>query len=132
MLHVDDSPPPNRLELTSATDEIAVVRLIGEHDLGQFESLKAALAEAVTRARNVVVDLSECAFFDSTTISLLLHAHDMTTRDSGEFAVVIDPRLGPVSRLAKLVHLEEMLSIQPSLEAAIASFVPRHSSNSAS
>ena len=116
------APPPNRLEIVSATDEVAVVALIGEHDLGRYEPLKAALARAATRAPNVVVDLSECAFIDSISISLLLHASDITNRDKRGFAVVIPAEPGPVSRLAELVHLAEMLSIHRSLEAAMASF----------
>jgi anti-anti-sigma factor len=122
MLDLDNrTPPPNRVELTSAARDIAVVALIGEHDLGHYESLKAALAGAAVRAPNVVVDLSECAFIDSNTIPLLLHSQDVLSEASGSFAVVIDPEPGPVSRLAELVRLDEMLVVHPSLERAITS-----------
>jgi anti-anti-sigma factor len=119
------TPPPNRLEIISATDEVAVVALIGEHDMGRYEPLKAALARAAIRAPNVVVDLTQCAFIDSTTLTLLLHADDVMTRDSRGFAVVIPAHEGSVSRLAELVRLAEMLSTHPSLEAAMASFKSR-------
>jgi anti-anti-sigma factor len=123
MLDLDNgTPQPNRVELTSATRDIAVVALIGEHDLGQYERLKAALARAAVRAPKVVVDLSECAFIDSTTIALLLHSQAVLSEASGSFALVIDPEPGPVSRLAELVHLDQMLTVHPSLERAITSF----------
>jgi anti-anti-sigma factor len=126
------TPPPNRVELTSATDEIAIVALIGEHDLGHYEALKVVLARAAIRARNVIVDLSECAFIDSTTISLLLYASRVTTRYSGGFVVVITPGYGAVARLAELSRLDQVLSIQPSREAAMTSFESRRASDSAS
>src|SRR3954452_18538733 len=65
-------PPPNRVELTSVARDMALVALIGEHDLGHYETLKAVLARAALRAPNVVVDLSECAFVDSTVLQLML------------------------------------------------------------
>ena len=68
------TPPPNRVELTSAAADVAVVTLIGEHDLGQYDTLAAVLARAGVGALNVIVDLTHCAFVDSITISLLLNA----------------------------------------------------------
>jgi anti-anti-sigma factor len=126
MLSLDTgTPPPNRVELASAASDIAVVALIGEQDLGQYETLKTALARATVRAPKVIVDLTECTFIDSMTLSLMLHAQAVTTKARGAFAVVIDPRPGPVSRLSALVRLDQMLSVHPSLKAAVASFESR-------
>jgi anti-anti-sigma factor len=116
------TPPPNRVELSSATCDIAVVALIGEHDLGRYDTLAAILARATVRAPYVIVDLSECEFIDSTTVGLLLHTHTVTSRHRGGFAVVIAPEPGPVSRVAELVHLDQLMTVHSSLEAAIASF----------
>ena len=77
------TPPPNRVELTSAADDIAIVSLIGEHDVSHYDSLKIVLARAAIRAPNVIVDLSECQFVDSTAISLLLHGSRVITRYGG-------------------------------------------------
>jgi anti-anti-sigma factor len=126
------SPPPNRVEISTATDDVAVVTLFGEHDLGRYETLMAALAEAVRRAPSVVVDLSECAFVDSTTLTVLLHTQSITSKDSGGFAVVIPADSGSVARLAELVNLGEMLSVLPSLDAAIASVEPGRRSGTTS
>jgi anti-anti-sigma factor len=121
-LELDTStPPPNRVELTSAARDVAVVTLVGEHDLGQYEVLKSVLARAAVRAPSVIVDLSECAFLDSTALHLVLHTHSVTTKARGAFAVVVLPE-GPVSRLAELVRLDQMLPVYPSLDAALESF----------
>jgi anti-anti-sigma factor len=127
LLQVDTgTPPPNRVEIALATDDVAVVTLLGEHDLGRYETLIAALVKAVRRARNVVVDLSECAFVDSTTLTLLLHTQNIASKHDGGFAVVIPPDSGSVARLADFVNLGEVLPVLPSLEAAMASFSPEH------
>jgi anti-anti-sigma factor len=123
--------PPDRVELTSAADDIAIVALIGEHDVGHYDSLKTVLERAAIRAPNVIVDLSECRFIDSTTISLLLHASRVITRYSGGFAVVVPARPGPVSRLAELTRLAEMISVHRSLESAVASVESTRFSDSA-
>src|SRR3954451_9293804 len=113
----DTGTPPNRVELTSPSAEVAVVALIGEHDLGHYEDLAAVLARAAVRAPNVVVDLTNCAFVDSTTISLLLNTYAFVTGAGGGLSVVIAPGSGPVAHLAELVQLDEILSVYPSLDA---------------
>jgi anti-anti-sigma factor len=116
------TPPPNRVELTSAARDVAVVALIGEHDLGHFTALKSVLARAAVRARNVVVDLSDCAFMDSTTLRVVLHTHAVTTKAGGALAVVVAPEPGQVKSLAEIVRLDQILPVHASLDAAMASF----------
>jgi anti-anti-sigma factor len=117
----DTGTPPNRVELTSPSAEVAVVALIGEHDLGRYETLAAVLARAAVRAPNVIVDLTHCAFIDSTTISLLLNTHAFVTGAGGGLCVVIAPEPGAVSRLAELVRLDSMIAVHASLDAAMES-----------
>jgi anti-anti-sigma factor len=126
------TPPPDRVELTSAAGDIAIVSLIGEHDISHYDSLKIVLARAAIRAPNVIVNLSECQFIDSTAISVLIHGSRVTTRYGGAFAVVVAAGPGPVSRLAELSRLAEMISVHASLEAAIASLESRRYSDFAS
>jgi anti-anti-sigma factor len=126
------TPPPNRVELISAAEDVAVVSLIGEHDIDDYDSLEAVLARAAARAPSVVVDLSECRCIDATTIGLLHHASRVMTRYGGAFAVVVTPRPGPLSRLAEFARLTEMMSVHASLEAAMASVESRRFSDFAS
>ena len=100
---------------------VALVSLIGEHDLGRCDQIKDAFDAAAMRRRNLVVDLTRCAFIDSTVISLLLYAQREITCDGGRFAVVIPADSGPVARVAQIVRMAEMLPVYASLEAALAS-----------
>jgi anti-anti-sigma factor len=120
-VHLDTgTTPPNRAELTSPAPDVAVVALTGEHDLGDHETLKTALARASVRAPNVVVDLTDCAFIDVTALALLLHSHAVVSKAGGTFAVVIGAESGPIARLADLVRVGSILPVHPSLAAAIA------------
>ena len=47
----------------------AVVRLCGEHDLATSDELRAGLASI---HGNVIVDLTDCEFIDSTAIGIIV------------------------------------------------------------
>ena len=52
---MDESPQPRAAEVESLTDEIAIVTVRGEHDVGTKSELEDALARAGLR-RHVLVD----------------------------------------------------------------------------
>jgi anti-anti-sigma factor len=112
----------NRVAVTLQSQALAAVELIGEHDLGQYQVLTAALDRATARRPNLLVDLTHCAFIDSTGISLLLRAYDDLSSAGGQFALVIPPEDGPVSRVAQIVSLAEIVPVYDSRAAAVASF----------
>ena len=116
------APPGNRVEPRAESD-VAVVALVGESDVGQYDAIKSALATAAARASNVVVDFSACTFIDSTTIMMLmlLQTHTITRKAGGGLVLVIPAEPGPVSHLAERVRRDRIMSVHPSLEAAIAS-----------
>jgi anti-anti-sigma factor len=109
----------DRVELCCPTPAIAMVELVGEHDLGRYEPIGEALHLAAARRRNVLVNLTRCVFIDSTVVGLLLAVRDETTSDGGRFALVV-PEAGPVARVAEVMGLSEMFTIYPSLEDALA------------
>jgi anti-anti-sigma factor len=113
---------PNTVEIKNATSSVAIVSLIGDHDLGEYETLKVALARAAIRAPNLVADLSRCAFIDSTVIGLLIHSERVVARNRGRLVVALPAQPSPVTRVAQLVHLSEVLPTYDSLDAALASF----------
>src|SRR4051812_18445834 len=121
-LDLDTRTPPNRVELASAAQDVAVVALIGEHDLTGYLTLKSVLARAAVRAPNVVVDLSACTFIDSSALQLVLHTHAVATRAGGAFAVVIPPGPGPMARIAALMRLDLIVPVHASLHAVLESF----------
>jgi anti-anti-sigma factor len=110
----------NRVTVTLASSALAVVELIGEHDLGEYETLKDALATARVMRPNTLVDLTHCAFIDSTAISLLLHAYGELIPAGGRFALVIPTEPGPVARVAQIVSLAELVPVYASRDAALA------------
>jgi hypothetical protein len=48
--------------------------LFGEHDLSTVPALRTALDTVITTSPNVIVDLSEATFIDSSTVGALIHA----------------------------------------------------------
>ncbi len=121
------TPPPERgtVEVEFHPQPgVAVVAVRGEHDL----RTKAALAEALERAsaqRNVLVDLSECSFMDSSVIGALLVASKRLEERDGRLEVVIAPEAHTVHRAAELTGLAAFLPIHATRSAALASIQPK-------
>jgi anti-anti-sigma factor len=126
---------PNRIEFETPSAALAVVSLVGEHDLSDYKPLQQALELAASRRRHMIVDLSACEFIDSTVISLLLNAQGEVVSDGGCFGVVIPHRPGAVRRVAELMQFESLFPVYASLETAQSSAVatsdPRSSSRAA-
>jgi|1186.fasta_scaffold1181307_1 anti-anti-sigma factor len=112
---------PNRVEIATPSGALAVVSLVGEHGLAEYEQLKQALDLAAARRRNLIVNLLPCEFIGSTVAGLLLHARDEVVSDGGRFALIV-PREGPVRRVAELVRFDTLLlfGAHESLEAVLA------------
>jgi stage II sporulation protein AA (anti-sigma F factor antagonist) len=121
IVYPDDGEAPDRIEVFHPGASLAIAELIGEHDLGQYESLKTALLRAAVRASDVVVDLSRCTFMDSTVINILLHAQHVVALHHGNFAVVLPSEQGPVARVADMMRLADLLPLHLSRESALAS-----------
>jgi anti-anti-sigma factor len=100
---------------------VAIVPIVGEHDLSRCETLKVALARAAIRAPNVIVDLSRCDFLDSTVIRVLLDAQIVVVRDEGSFGVALPAEPNAVTRIAELVHLSQRVPTYSSVAAALES-----------
>ena len=113
-------PRQNRIVVGMHTEGVTLVELIGEHDLAHYEPLKDALETAAARRKDVVVDLSSCVFFDSTVVSLLLHAQDAVTSSGERFALVIPDGSAHTSRVVEVMHLADVLPIHTTREAALA------------
>jgi anti-anti-sigma regulatory factor len=111
----------NSVELTSASPSITIVSLIGDHDLGDYKSLKIAFARATIRAPNVIADLERCSFIDSTVVSLLFHAHRVVASDGGSFGVALPTERNDVTRVSELMQLPLLVPTHASLAEALAS-----------
>jgi anti-anti-sigma factor len=97
----------------------AVVTLRGEHDI----STEPMLGEVLSRAcghGHALVDFGECRYLDSTVVKLLLAAHGTQTAAGRRLELVIPPEATAVDRLARLIHLAEIMPIHPSRAAGVA------------
>jgi anti-anti-sigma factor len=110
----------NRVEIVLRSPALAIVALVGEHDLAQHAPLNEALETAITRRLHVLVDLSECVFIDSTVISLLLNAQDRVARRGGMFGLIVPDGSTHTARVIEMMRLGDAVRIYPSLDEASA------------
>jgi anti-anti-sigma factor len=66
---------------------------------------------------NIILDLSAIDFVDSSGLGALVQLVKKATTEGGTVQVVTNPR---VTQTVKLVRLEKFLSLQPSVDDAIA------------
>jgi two-component system sensor histidine kinase BaeS len=118
---------PLVLEPTPASTESAegpmVWRLRGEIDTANAARIEAELLEAVCRGTgDVVLDLTDVAFIDSSGLgSLVAVAAEVRTR-GGHLAIVPGPP--HVRRVFDLLQLDELMEVVDTRHDALASFTP--------
>ena len=106
------------IEVSSAEGEIKVVAVRGELDFDEAPALEQVLAELRAEGeREVVVDLSELMFIDSSGISVLVGAARAVSADRG-MLVVASPT-PHVQRVFDIVRLVELVAIEETLESAV-------------
>jgi anti-sigma B factor antagonist len=89
-----------------------VVAAGGEVDLHTAPELERALAAAVAeRTTQLVVDLSEATFVDSTALHVLLRAARQLDREAGELIVVVpDPNVRKVFEITGVGRVFSVVS----------------------
>jgi anti-anti-sigma factor len=100
-------------------DSVGVVRLAGEVDIVQAHALRARLMGAVgNQDLGLVVDLTGATYVDSVGVSLLFELADRLAERQLRMAVVL-PDSGLVKRVVKIVNLESVAEIHPTVEEAL-------------
>jgi anti-anti-sigma factor len=117
---VSAEPQVGTVKVEFATNDTAVVALVGEHDLHSRAALRATLAYAA-EGRNVLVDLSRCTFVDSAIISLLLATQRTLSQHDGRCELVIAPESGYVTRLFEISGISGLFRVHPTRNAGFAS-----------
>lgn len=94
MARTMDEPGATFAARVEVEGEAAVLRLVGELDLSRGEAAEAGLAKALGQSPSgqVVIDMRELAFIDSTGISILVraikeHGSSLSIRESEALAV---------------------------------------------
>jgi anti-sigma B factor antagonist len=90
--------------------QVWVIVLRGEHDLSTAADLKRSILPTSVLGVDVVIDLSELAFMDSSVLSVLVHASEEAASQQRAFAVVASPKPAP-SRLLAVTGIDKRLHI---------------------
>ena len=100
-----------RLLIVRQTDNVCLVRAIGEIDIQNVANLDFALSEIqVDRDASVLVDLWDVTFIDSTGLGVLLSARRRAQRGPGGFAVIAEPT-GMPRRVFDAAGISEALPV---------------------
>jgi anti-anti-sigma factor len=95
----------------SERDGRAVVVIRGELDLATAPDLETALSELQEGGQDVVVDLRELAFMDSTGLRALVAAH-ARAEDAGQAFVIVRPLPGaPIERILAIAGVASVLDL---------------------
>jgi anti-sigma B factor antagonist len=95
-----------------------VYRLRGSLDLATSPSLRAALVEAASEGKHdIIVDLTELEFLDSTGLGALIGAHRRALENSGRVRLIV--REGAIQRLLNITGLMRIFAVYGSLDAAL-------------
>jgi anti-anti-sigma factor len=96
---------------TSDRDGRVVVVIRGELDLATAPDLEAALTERLDAGQDVVVDLRELAFMDSTGLRVLVAAHARVEGRDPSF-LIVRPRPGaPIAKILAIAGVESVLDL---------------------
>jgi anti-anti-sigma factor len=115
-------PPPIEVDIQGAG--VVIVALRGEHDL----STQPEVAQALTRASDypeVLVDLSDCTFMDSSVIAALVGTSRKLESRDRRLELVIPADAHTVQRIACLTNIAELIPVHDTREDGIAAIARR-------
>jgi len=102
-------------------DQTHVISLGGEIDLYTAPEFKERMVELIEAGKkNIVVDLSEATFIDSTTLGVLVGGVKRLRPSGGGLALVCTDQ--NISKIFEITGLDRVFSIQDSRENALAAF----------
>ncbi|GLX08401.1 STAS domain-containing protein [Microbispora sp. NBRC 16548] len=104
--------------LTVLDEDVVVIRMFGDLDLGSAHSLRACLAEAVglRTPPRIVIDADGLKFCDSTGLSVLMGALTAVRAAGGRLA--LSGAHGRFARMLRITGLDTELPIHDSVAAA--------------
>jgi anti-anti-sigma factor len=115
-----DGPVPGTVALERHAPGVAIVTLCGEHDLATRAEIGATLGRVGGEA-DVLVDLSECSFIDSSVIGALVAAFQAFVERGRRLELVVPSEAVTIQRVVKVAGLATFLAIHETREAGLAS-----------
>jgi anti-sigma B factor antagonist len=108
------------VEIDRSETGVAIVSLIGEHELYSVLDIERALDEAIREGLAVVIDLSGTEFLDSSVVAILLRAREEAHVEGSSFALVIDDSTGQsVRQLFEITGLATIFRVVSSRAEAL-------------
>jgi anti-sigma B factor antagonist len=103
------APGPSPFSLTVAEQAgRVVVTLTGELDLATAPQAEAAVLPAVSAGRDVVLDLRDLEFMDSTGVRVLIAAQRAAAEGGGTFAL---RRTDPASVVTRILEVSGLIGV---------------------
>ena len=96
------------IRVVPETDEIVAVCLEGEFDLAEVRRLRDEIDRALDGGKDVILDLSEATFIDSSIIGALVHG-SREARASKQSMVLQLGTAAIVERVLELFAIEQVL-----------------------
>jgi anti-anti-sigma factor len=100
-------------------DSVGIVTLSGEMDIVRAHDLREQLLHAVRNEDlGLVVDLTNTTYIDSVGVSLLFELAERLSERQLRLAVVL-PEAGLVERVLRIVNLDSVTEIHPTVDEAV-------------
>lgn len=95
-----------------------LVKLVGDVDLEHCVSVRRLLLDGVSRGKDLLVDLSEVTYLDSSGIASLVEAMQVAVKHGT--ALKLFSASAQAMRVFELARLDKVFLIHPDLKAALA------------
>ncbi len=100
------------------SDDAVVISLAGEVDLYTAPEFKEQLVEVIGKgSKDVVVDLTETTFIDSTTLGVLVGGVKRLRPDGGRLVLVCSDR--NITKIFEITGLDKVFPIHATLAEAV-------------
>ncbi|MHB1001824.1 MAG: STAS domain-containing protein [Armatimonadota bacterium] len=111
----------NKLNINTTTNNgVKIIHVAGEVDLYTVDSLQQVINRCLdSGARQLIIDLTETSYLDSSGLSALLMAYKILSSRSGVLYVVISKSKPAVGRVLEITRLDMVFKIFDSLEEAL-------------
>ena len=121
----------SRIDVGWHDTDIAIVSLVGEHDLSNSDKFTTHLEREISSGQAVIVDLSQCEFIDSTILAALVKADRLAQTNRMRLTIQMGGA-NAVQRIFEISGLDTHLLITGSREEAIqAARTPREVTDAA-
>ena len=95
----------------------SIVVFTGEIDLESSPAARETLLKCVEHTGNVIVDLSEVSYIDSSGVASLVETLQAAKKQGGQFALAAVSE--PTRRVLELARLDKVFTLYDSMELAL-------------